>query len=178
MGKTLADLVTMTQQHLDNSLGRSTSTSYNNFSQFLTYVKAELREALQKLTAAPVRTIISKLKQKKPLTDSEIGLLRLWIVGDAEAYVMTENNYNEWIDEMKRLVREIQQYKDQTPELDTVVALQGRVVDLHRNLQDIINFLSEKERVDRFIHSTQQIDSEEAHALAAMLERKLQSSEM
>ncbi len=176
--KDLSELTGMIQQHLNNSLSKSSANSFTNFSQFLTAIKAELRESLQKLTAEIIKTVIFKLKNKKPLTDEEAQYLRLWIIGDAESYVNTENNFNDWILEAKRLAAKIQSYGSQTPDVGNMLALQSLIVDLHRNLQDIVNYLSEKERVGRFVESAGQIDSDEAAVLATLLERKLRSADM
>jgi hypothetical protein len=68
----------------------------NALSSALSRLSDELGEQIQAATAAQVTPLISLLKADGPIEAKELGLIRLWLVGDAEYYVKTENDFPAW----------------------------------------------------------------------------------
>lgn len=134
---------------------------------------AALREHIQAITKSEVEAIIGKLKSNRQLTAEEIDLIKLWICGDADYYVKLENNYNDWVDELKRLVGEIAGADGDNPDFAASSKLRARLWDGIRVLGDILFFLKQKERIDNFTESTQVIDPQEADILVRLLQGKM-----
>ncbi len=66
--------------------------------------KDEVREEIQRQTAGSIEKVIAKLRDNKPISPQDKDLIKLWILGDAESYTMMENNFQDWINEYKRLL--------------------------------------------------------------------------
>lgn len=136
---------------------------------------ASLREHIQAVTQSEVEAIIDKLQGNKELTAEEIQLIKLWICGDADYYVKLENNYKEWVEELKRLVGEISKAQGNNPDFEASSNLRARLLDAIRVIGDILFFLKQKERIDNFTESTQVIDPQEADLLVRLLQGKIVS---
>ena len=52
-----------------------------------------LREQMQAETSEKISMIINNLKSDGEMTESDLMLIRLWVVGDAASYVQMENDY-------------------------------------------------------------------------------------
>ncbi len=134
---------------------------------------AALREHIQAITKTEVESIIGKLQNNQELSADEINLVKLWICGDADYYVKLENNYKEWVEELRRLVGEIAQAQGENPDFTAASNLRARLLDGIRVLGDILFFLKQKERIDNFAKSTQVIDAQEADLLVRLLQGKI-----
>lgn len=134
-----------------------------------------LRETVQRVTKDEVSQIIKKLNSAKSLTNSEMDMAKLWIVGDAESYTKTENNFNDWIAEIKRVVDEIGKAGGLSAGVKEMMHLRALIMDAKRTALDIANFLEKKECVGRFEESTAELDPEERDLLAKMLKQSLTS---
>ena len=89
----------MKQAQADN-----TSESYGYVATELVKSKNDIRQAIEQATAGAVAAIIGKLENNQPLTDAEKQTVKLWVVGDAEGYVKMENNFQDWLQEYRRLM--------------------------------------------------------------------------
>lgn len=107
--KTLASLVEEGTSKLDSEAFMQVLGEVND-------LQNALREQCQELMRPEAQALIAKLKSGKALSKDDIGVLRRWIVGDAEHYVKLENNFNDWVEEVKRLNKVIASY--QKPSLD------------------------------------------------------------
>jgi hypothetical protein len=86
----------------------------NALSSALSRLSDELREQIQAATAAQVTPLISLLKADGPIEAEELELIRLWLVGDAEYYVKTENDLPAWVAELDRLLGVLRQLRSET----------------------------------------------------------------
>ncbi|MCK5082339.1 MAG: hypothetical protein KAR31_05485, partial [Candidatus Omnitrophica bacterium] len=134
-----------------------------------------VREHIQEVTKNEILEIIKKLKEAVPLNEQEINYIKLWICGDADYYVKLENNYNDWTEELKRLMEEIKQEDVQQPDFNAASKLRARLLDGIRVIGDIVFFLKQKDRVKNFTESTEEIDPEESALLVRLLEGKIAS---
>ena len=134
-----------------------------------------MREHIQEVTKNEILEIIKKLKEAVPLNEQEINYIKLWICGDADYYVKLENNYNDWTEELKRLMGEIKQEDVQQPDFNAASKLRARLLDGIRVIGDIVFFLKQKDRVKNFTESTEEIDPEESALLVRLLEGKIAS---
>ena len=97
--KKISEIIT-NKQTIDNN----TEEGYlNKISTQLVSLEDDLREQMQAETSEKISSVIKKLKSDGEITDSDLMLIRMWIVGDAASYVQMENNYQEWEAELNRL---------------------------------------------------------------------------
>jgi hypothetical protein len=167
----LLDQVTATPPvHADTDEGR-----LNALSIVLARLGDELREQIQAATAAQVAPIISLLKADGPIEAKDLELIRLWLVGDAEYYVKTENDFPAWLAELDRLLGVLRQLRSEAVTPPTMARMEATVQDARRVAGDIAFFQVQQERVRSFQTATSQLDREDKQTLAQLLELKLGS---
>ena len=154
------------------------SGSYLRLGAVLAEMKNVCRETLQLMTRDKANEIIKKLKGNLPISADDLQVVRLWIIGDVEQYVRGENNFEDWLKEVDRLSEEIKKLDGRMLDDQGVKGLQALLVDLDRTIQDIIQYLTDKERIATFENATQDIDPDERKTLVDILSRKLESPDM
>jgi hypothetical protein len=149
----------------------------NALSSALARLSDELREQIQAATAAQVTPIIELLKADGPIEAKELELIRLWLVGDAEYYVKTENDFPAWLAELDRLLGVLRQLRSEAVTPPTMARMEATVRDAQRVASDVAFFQAQQERVRSFQTATSQLNREDKQTLAQLLERKLGSED-
>ena len=137
-----------------------------------------LREQMQAETSEKISMIINNLKSDGEITESDLMLIRLWIVGDAASYVQMENDYQKWLEELNRLFAVIEELKGQDLSLENMYKLQGTARDAIRVIGDIVFFKQQQERIKKFENASKNLNSGNKLVLAKILKQKLESEEM
>jgi hypothetical protein len=137
-----------------------------------------LREAIQAATAPQVEALISRLQKEDALTAGDIDLMRLWIVGDAQAYIDEENNFEEWVQEANRLVKLVATAEKGSMDVEAMNKLQGAAQDGIKTLSDIENYLNFSQRAHNFEESVKHLTKQNKETLANVLQAKLKASDM
>ena len=143
------------------------------FSEF----EGQLREYIQDSSKDAVGGIIKKLEAGQEISNDETQLIKLWIVGDAEYYATLENNFNDWTQELKRLMDQINLMNNPQPDPVAASNLRAMLRDGMRLLPNIIFFLDQKTRVNNFAVSVATLDTEGKLFLIRLLKNKLTSKE-
>jgi hypothetical protein len=151
---------------------------YNKITAPLVALEDYLREQMQAVTSEQISIIINKLKSDAEISDSDLALIRLWLVGDAESYVQIENDYYGWLQELNRLFEVIEQLSGQELSLENMYKLSGASRDAIRVMGDIIFFKQQQERISNFENASKKLDSDSKLAVAKILKQKLDSDEM
>jgi len=151
--------------------------SYQRIGAIFSNAEVQLREYIQDITKEEIKGVIGKLESGREITPEELKFIKLWIVGDAEYYVKLENNFNDWLLELKRIVGEINRMKDLELNVKNASHLRALLEDGKRVISDIAFFLEKKERIRNFEEATLEIDKEERSLLIKLLKRKLISGE-
>jgi hypothetical protein len=151
---------------------------FNEVTGKLASLEEYLREKMQAETSNKITTIINKLKSDGEITDSDLMLIRLWIVGDAASYVQMENDYQKWLEELNRLFGVIEELKLQDLSLENMYKLQGTARDAIRVIGDIVFFKQQQERINKFENASKNLNSGNKLVLAKILKQKLESEEM
>jgi len=144
----------------------------------LVEARNEIKEGLQELTAGAMQAIIDKLRKNESLGQEEKDLIRIWIVGDAEAYTKMENDFQAWLDEFKRLGQGIGEFNTVPTGHQEMLNLYGQLEDAVRLAADLQFFMEEKERIGRFEQAIQTLSASDAELLAGILQEKLNSPEI
>ncbi len=141
-------------------------------------VRGALREYVQAQTRSSVAPLIAKLKTDAPISADELRLIRLWIIGDADAYVAVERSVPDWIAELKRIATEVVRVCAAAPGVDSAEELRALLYDAGRVARDVANYLDQKERATRFQQATQQLDRDNRSLFARLLAEKLDSPDL
>jgi predicted Zn-dependent peptidase len=103
----LKELNIRLNQSFNNAEKSGDADSYTKLAEIFGEFEAQARECIQDITREEISEIIQKLKAGKEITKEELKFIRLWIVGDAEYYVKLENNFYDWLSELRRIMNEI-----------------------------------------------------------------------
>ena len=148
---------------------RGRAEDFDRASAELVKARNAVREAMQTRTGPAVRDILAKLGKGEPLSPSDIEVVRLWVVGDAEGYVKAEDDFEEWRAEFGRLAQAVGGYGGrETPE--ELLKLGGVLTDAMRVASDISHYLEKRERVAKFDAAIRQLDAGGAGVIARILE--------
>jgi hypothetical protein len=165
-------------QMMDKVVASSSAEDFSQVGRKLVSARDRAREDLQELTARDIQPIIKKLENNEALSDGEKNLVRVWMVGDAEAYTKMENDYREWVSEFKRLTGAIRETESKSGSVLELLNAYGLLEDAVRLAADIQFFLEEKERIGRFEQAIKSLDRADSKMLADILKEKLASPEM
>ena len=146
---------------------------YWKLSTVLQSLDNELREHIQALTEKEMLKVIDKLKSGAQLSEQELHYVKLWIVGDADYYVKYENNYQEWVNELERLVGVIAEFKNKDVDFQNASQLRAISLDAVRVIGDILFFVTQQQRIRNFSESNKSIDAGERQLLIDLLQGKM-----
>ena len=169
------DKVISSKQTVDEHTGEG---HYNKITAPLVSLGDHLREQIQSETSQQISTIINKLASDEEVINSDLELIRLWLVGDAAAYVQMENDFKGWLQEFNRLLGVIEQLKAQELSIENMFKLSGVARDAVRVAGDIIFFKQQQERIEKFENAARDLNSENKVVLANILKQKLESDQM
>lgn len=161
------------QKTVENGRGEA----FSRLSTIFEELGAYFREYVQNETDHEIKVVIRKLRDGNLLTPEDIALIRLWIVDDADQYARLENNFDDWNDELKRLVGVIAGYKNAPANVQTASELRGILRDGARVMADIFFYLQQKDRVARFEEASKQLGPQERGLLIGLLEQKIKSKD-
>ena len=162
-------------QDYDSTLQKGTGDAYSRLSTIFEELGAYMREYIQDITLDEIKVVIGKLKGGGDLTLADKDQIKLWLVGDADTYSKMENNYQDWLDELGRLMNELRKFSDITPDVASCSKMRALFRDGSRVLADLFYFIEQKDRVEKFEKSSQNFTDTERGILVRLLEQKIQS---
>jgi hypothetical protein len=167
-------------QIMENARTNMLDSTFQQAGSVLNENKNIIREEIQKATSEEIRVIISKLRANNALTSEDLDMIELWIIGDAESYTRMENNFQDWLEEYKRLENIVRSYEGKECTINDLFKLQGVIEDAIRVSYDIAYFLENKKRIERFESAVKNVTNLEKEAkdfLVSILIEKLESSD-
>ena len=93
----------------------------------------------------------------------------------AEAYLEHENDFNNWINELKRLIADIETRANNV-DRDSIADFRGVLKDAVRLVPDIRNFYAEKLRVEKFEEALLSLDPSSRKMLAQVMTEQIRST--
>jgi hypothetical protein len=114
--------------------------------------------------------LMSKLEEDGQLTPDDLKTLRALIVGDADAYLKYDDDFDQAKQELNRVVGEIRQL--QSGDLGAEALMQLRVLcrEAMSALAPTVHYLEQKQRVKSFEeHTSGDMSSDTRRALAQMI---------
>ncbi|MBM3245127.1 MAG: hypothetical protein FJZ15_04960 [Candidatus Omnitrophica bacterium] len=171
------ELNTRIERSFNDATKASDAFSYQRLAAIFGDAEVQLREYIQEITKDEISKIIQILETGREISAEDLKFIKLWIVGDADYYIKFENNFNDWLSELKRIISEISRIKESKPDFETVSHLKAIIEDGKRVIYDIAFYLEKKGRIANFEEATLEIDREERGLLIKLLKNKLTSSE-
>ncbi|MDA8132141.1 MAG: hypothetical protein M0011_11620 [Elusimicrobia bacterium] len=138
-------------------------------------LNAALREEMQAATAETVKILISKLQKGLAPAQDEMEFIRLWLIGDAEAYLSRENDLDNWLKELDRIMSEVAA-GGAPANVRSAMGLRGTVTDALGLIPGVQRYYEAEDRVKRFEKSTASLDSATMLLISNLLESKIKSA--
>jgi len=157
-----------------SALANESAEDFEAFERYLNEVDAYVRETQQSIWADDARATLRRLEKGDPLNAQDHDLIRAFLISDAQHYLAHENNYNDWIHELKRLVDDLGK-RVNTVGRETIADLRGVLKDAIRLVPDIRNYLDEKRRVEKFEQALGSLDKPSRDMLVRILREQLRS---
>lgn len=169
------DLIAGLYKDYEETLAKDNEEGYVRLSQIVDLTADSLREYAQDVSAHEIKHLVQKLKGPISLSASDLDLLRLCIVGDAESYVNIENSVPEWKNELHRVMDQVSSYTAENPKVTDVLKLQALLRDADRIIDDLSFYAAQKDRVEKFNAAIKHLGPEDRALLVGLLNTKLQS---
>jgi hypothetical protein len=151
-----------------------TSENYDALDALAQTLDGQAREALQ--SKLDLASLLPKLKQKKPLTPDDRKTLELLIVGDSESFVKYESDLPHWKAEVQRLVNEL---NGVAADVDGLLHVRAVCQEMRRVIPDVVYYLDDKERIERFRNATAgPLDAEGYRVLAEIVTAMISSDKV
>jgi exonuclease VII small subunit len=169
----LSDTVRHLHEASSSAIQRRSTTAFFEFERQLSELDAYVRELQQAMWYEPARVAIRHLTSGDPLTDGDLEVIRTLLVSDAERYLQRENNFEDWLRELDRLLNDIEQ-RVRTLDRVSIADLRGVIKDAVRVVPSIRNFLDERQRVERFDVAVKSLDEKSRKLLADVLREHME----
>jgi hypothetical protein len=162
----------MKQAQADN-----TSESFGYVATQLVKSKNDIQQAIELATAGTIAAIIGKLENNQSLTDAEKQTVELWVVGDAEGYLKMENNFQDWMEEFRRLTDVIASWESKTGSVRELVEVHGMLEDAIKVADAAAHYIEDRERVARCQDALRSLNAEDSKFIAGLLQSMLTEAE-
>ncbi|MBI1825030.1 MAG: hypothetical protein HY287_01880 [Planctomycetes bacterium] len=158
----------------NTALSNQSVDDFEAFERNLNQVEGYVREIQQSLWADDAKATIRKLEKNQELADADREVLRTFLISDARAYLAEENNYQDWVAEMERIIQTLEQSVANV-DRDNIADLRGILKDAIRLVPDIRNYLEEQRRVEKFEQAMKTPDKTSNDLLVRVLREQLDS---
>ncbi|RME74541.1 MAG: hypothetical protein D6784_09710 [Chloroflexi bacterium] len=164
----------------ERALNSTSSQNYQTLDQNFRLLEATAREAFQERLKHALRSVIDKLENGRPLSDTDRAALELAVVGEARFYVQSENDVENWRQEIARLIEAVRQVQEAgLDEVEALLQLQALCRQARRVTPDLVFFYTEQERLERFnAAALNALDAETRKLLANLVREMLASDRM
>jgi hypothetical protein len=132
------------------------------------------REAIHQRLASDLLRIADKLDSGAALSPDDERNLETFAIGNAARYVSAENNVEEWKAEVRRLIAELDDVASiAESSVDRLLHVRALCRDAMGVLPELIHWMEEKERIERFRAGAVSRDPERGRIIARFLRESL-----
>ncbi len=151
MGKKIESVSSLVVKEGKESLNIDNSEAFERLDLHIRSLEALARETFQLQFRQEYRSVVGKLENGEALNDSDKELLSQLIIAEAKGYVKYEKAYENWKDDVARLLSDLQviQQRGGTSSED-LLHIQAICRDLRAVLPDLTFYLRERERVQSY----------------------------
>lgn len=157
-----------------SALQNQSAEDFEAFERYLNEVESYVREIQQAFWAQEAKGTIRRLEKGEILTEADQSLIRSFLVSDAHAYLRHENNFQDWVKELERLISNLST-RVNTIDRHSIADLRGVLKDAIRLVPDIRNYLDEQRRVEKCEHAIKNLDQSSRTLLLTLLRDQLRS---
>jgi len=155
------------------SSSAGTAESYSVLGEKLNELESSAGHYLRSNMA--YQSVLAKLQQEQPLTPDDLKTLRSLIVGDADAYLKYDDDFEQSKSELTRIIDQIRklQSAEMTPE--TLTHLRVLCREASSALAPTVHYLEQKQRVKNFDNNVHEPLSSDTRRMLASVVQDLAS---
>jgi hypothetical protein len=180
MEEVINQKITRLNAKINESLTKLNTPMLQEAQMLIDDLRDFLREKGQEILRPSAERLITTLRSSAPLTKEDIDTLEKWFVGDVEYYTKLENNFNDWLTEVRRLTTVMNTYSKYSTgeEIKIINMARATLIDLKQTMNDIQRYVEARERVEKFKKSmvSAQLDRSTRDWLADMIEFQLRAA--
>lgn len=170
----LAECMETLKKAGEQALSQTNVDDFVEIERYLGQLASMVREQQQAMWSREAKVAIRHLENQEPLTAEDKDVIRAFIISDAEHYINQENNYQDWLNEFRRLIGELTNVCHRI-DRESIGVVRGILKDANRLVPDIRNYLEEKQRIRRFDLTQGELDPQTSKLLARVLKEQLTS---
>ena len=170
----LSEVIDSLNQSTEDALSYESAEQFSRLEQELHEIEGYVRELQQAMWADEANATLQRLENGDPLTAVDKEVIRTFLVSDAEHYLVCENNYSDWIRELRRLMKDLAK-RCHMIDRDSIADVRAVLKDAQRVVPDIRNYLEEKHRVERFDLAVDELDPQARNMLIRIVREQLYS---
>ena len=170
----LLDTIQSLRGAAESALNNESSEEFSNVERYVNEIEAYVRAIQQSMWADEARGVIRRLEKSEPLTPADNDVIRAFLISDAEGYVANENNFKDWVAELKRLINDLET-RANTIDRDSIADFRGVLHDAIRLVPDLRNYYTERRRIEKFEQAIATFDKSSREMLHRLLTEKLRS---
>ncbi|MHC5108702.1 MAG: hypothetical protein ACYTHJ_02340 [Planctomycetota bacterium] len=170
----LSEVISSFSDAVEDALKGADTIACEQVESRLNEIDGYVREIQQAMWADEAECTMERLENGEPLNETDRDVIRTFLVSDAEHYLANENNFGDWVNEMRRLVADMQQ-RAANVSRDDIGSLRGIIKDAVRLFPDIRNFMEERKRVERCDLAVGDLDMATRRTLVKIIREQLYS---
>lgn len=155
-----------------SALKNQCAEGFEALERHLGEVDGYVRELQQSLWSAEAKDTIRRLEKGEALTAADQKLLRIFLISDAKAYLEHENNFQDWVAELERLISHLSSNVAKLNR-DNIADYRGVLKDAMRLVPDIRNYFDEQRRVEKCEVALTELDQTSRKMLLKLLQDQL-----
>ena len=164
----LASVIDRLKVLMTNAIASRSPDEFETLEQQINRLEATVREMQQSMLSERSKLALKNLRAGRPLSEEEKAILQAVVVGDAESYLRVENNLQDWLNELQRLVGEMERLARSEDEAH-INQLRGVTKDAVRLMPSLRAYMEEKDRLDRFNNAQTKLDEPNRQVLAQVV---------
>ncbi len=168
----LSDAIAAFGEATERAFENACPDDFEALSRHLDRLDATVREMQQDMWADKAWETVKRLEKGKPLETVDRDVIRAFLISDAEHYLAMENNFEDWVSDLRRLNADLAR-RANLVDIHSIGELRGLIKDATRLLPDIQNFYEEQRRIDKFEAATESLDEASRQMLARLLKEQL-----
>jgi cell fate (sporulation/competence/biofilm development) regulator YlbF (YheA/YmcA/DUF963 family) len=168
----LCETIQSLKHAAQSALANEAVEEFSNVERYVNEIEGYARELQQSLWADEARGVIRRLEKNEPLTPADQDVIRAMLISDAEGYIANENNFNDWVAELNRLIKDLER-RASNVNRKSIADFRGVLHDAIRLIPDIRNYFTEKRRIEKFENAISSFDKSSRELLHRLLNEKL-----
>ena len=171
----LSDVIHGLGEVAEAALGSESAAQFSALEKHVNDVQSFVRETQQAMWSDEAKTTIKNLERGQSLSNTDLDVIRTFLVSDAARYLEHENDFENWKRELFSGEFWTGSRALDLGLIDGIGDLRGVLIDAVRLVPDIRNYLEERQRVEKLNRALESLNDASRKMLTRLMKEQLQS---